>query len=75
MSTIPLSEIEIALAAGAIKVKMRNGNLWSVRRNGKTQTWKTRPGEFRIPVKYGFRGYGALTQHCTFELRGALYIL
>ena len=24
-----------------------------VRRNGKTQTWKTRPGHFRIPVKYG----------------------
>jgi hypothetical protein len=24
-----------------------------VRRNGKTKTWKTRPGEFQIPVKYG----------------------
>jgi len=23
------------------------------RRNGMTQTWKTRPGEFRIPVKFG----------------------
>ena len=21
------------------------------RRNGKTQTWKTRPNEFRVPVK------------------------
>jgi hypothetical protein len=26
-----------------------------VRINGKTQTWKTRPADFRIPVKYGFR--------------------
>jgi hypothetical protein len=26
-----------------------------VRRNGKTQVWKTRPGEFRLPVKYGLR--------------------
>lgn len=25
------------------------------RRNGKTQTWKTRPLEFRIPVKYGLK--------------------
>ena len=27
------------------------------RRNGKTQTWKTRPDEWRIPVKYGLRNY------------------
>jgi len=27
----------------------------SVRSNGATKTWKTRPGEFRIPVKFGFR--------------------
>lgn len=32
----------------------------SWRRNGATQTWKTRPGEFRIPVKYGIRTYGQL---------------
>lgn len=23
--------------------------------NGKCQTWKTRPGEFRLPVKYGLK--------------------
>lgn len=32
-----------------------------VRRNGKTQTWKTRPGHFRIPVKYGLYGYTEIT--------------
>lgn len=26
-----------------------------VRRNGATQTWKTRPMEWRMPVKYGMR--------------------
>jgi hypothetical protein len=31
------------------------------RRNGATQTWKTRPGEFRLPVKYGIRDYFAIT--------------
>lgn len=33
------------------------------RRNGRTQTWKTRPGEFRIPVKWGLRGYSYITHH------------
>lgn len=32
------------------------------RRNGATQTWKTRPTEYRIPVKYGIRSYGQLHQ-------------
>lgn len=36
-----------------------NGQTW--RRNGKTQTWKTRPDEFRIPVKFGLYGYGQIT--------------
>jgi hypothetical protein len=31
------------------------GKIYQWRRNGATQTWKTRPGEFRIPVKYGAR--------------------
>lgn len=26
-----------------------------LRRNGKTKTWVTRPGAFRIPVKYGLK--------------------
>jgi hypothetical protein len=36
------------------------GKIYTWRRNGATQTWKTRPGEFRIPVKYGLRGYGQI---------------
>jgi hypothetical protein len=36
-----------------------------VRRNGRTQIWKTRPGQFRLPVKYGIRARGqfSITQH------------
>lgn len=33
--------------------KYKSGGPKEVRRNGRTKTWKTRPGEFRIPVKYG----------------------
>lgn len=32
------------------------------RRNGKTQAWKTRPDEFKIPVKFGLYGYGYITE-------------
>ena len=32
------------------------------RRNGKTQTWKTRPGEFRVPVKHGLYAYGEIRE-------------
>lgn len=31
------------------------------RRNGATKTWKTRPGEFRIPCKYGMYEYFYIT--------------
>jgi hypothetical protein len=33
----------------------------SCRRNGATQTWKTRPTEFRVPIKYGLYQYGEVT--------------
>ena len=47
--------IEAALDRGALCVAMRNGGWWRIRRNGRTQTWKTRRGEFRIPVKFGLK--------------------
>lgn len=47
------------------------GRRW--RRNGKTQTWKTRPGHFRIPVKHGLYEYGEITheQAANFTVEGA----
>ena len=65
-----LQQIETALDSNKMMVRMRNGNLWRVRRNGKTQTWVRKPGEFRIPVKMGFKSYDAITQHSTVELEG-----
>lgn len=29
--------------------------------NGQLKTWKTRPGEYRLPIKHGMRGYGEVT--------------
>ena len=44
-----------------VSKKNADGTPMRVRRNGKTQTWKTRPGEFRIPVKHGMYDYGDIT--------------
>lgn len=35
------------------------------RRNGVTKTWKTRPTEFRIPVKFGMYAYDYITDQTT----------
>ena len=40
---------------GGVTVKQR---VW--RRNGQTQTWKTRPDDYRIPVKHGLKGYAQI---------------
>lgn len=29
--------------------------------NGKMKTWKTRPDDYKIPVKHGLRDYGYIT--------------
>lgn len=37
------------------------------RRNGATKTWRTRPGEFRIPCKYGMYDYFYIDQNNAHE--------
>lgn len=61
------NELEAALDKGLVWVAMANGNNWRLRRNGKTQTWKTRPDEFRIPVKAGLKATGQLTHDSIVE--------
>jgi hypothetical protein len=65
-----LATIEAALNSGKMMVRMRNGNLWSVRRNGATKTWVRKPNEFRIPVKMGFKSYGEITHNDVVEYYG-----
>jgi len=63
--------IEAALIDGELWVAMRNGRFWRARRSGKTQLWKTRAGEFRIPIKAGMYAHGAVTHTSRVELCGA----
>lgn len=58
MQTYTLAEIEAALDSGRMNARMQSGKCWQLRRNGQTKTWKTRPGEYRIPVKAGLRSTG-----------------
>lgn len=33
------------------------------RRNGKTKTWKTRPNDFKVPIKHGLYDYAYIDQN------------
>jgi hypothetical protein len=57
-----IKAVEDALANGHIWALMTNGRYWKLRRNGQTKLWKTRPDDFRIPVKCGLKSCGYLTQ-------------
>lgn len=43
--------------------RRKDGSCYVWRRNGATQTWKTRPDEFRVPVKYGLYEYGQIREY------------
>lgn len=53
--------IEGALERGHLWAATTHGRWWRVRRNGRTKLWKTRPDEFRVPVKAGLRSCGEIT--------------
>lgn len=40
-------------------IYLPTGKLW--RRNGATKRWKTRPTEFRVPIKHGLYAYDYMT--------------
>ena len=54
--------IEQALARGEVWALMRNGRYWKIRQNGAMRIWKTRPNEFRIPVKAGLKSCAYITE-------------
>lgn len=53
--------------SAVIKVGPRGGlvypKVYNWHRNGKTKTWKTQPDRFEVPIKYGMRSYGHLTNN------------
>lgn len=51
---------EVRDATGTIEVVDRRGETRKVRINGMPKTWKRKPGDVRIPYKYGLYEYGYL---------------
>lgn len=51
-------EIGRQLDRGMICAHMYGGQWYRARRNGATKLWKTRPADFRIPIKAGFKACG-----------------
>lgn len=45
-----------------VTIKNADGTALRVRANGKCKTWKTRPNDFCLPIKYGLYAYGYITQ-------------
>jgi hypothetical protein len=61
-----LNANEFHFSGCAVFIGPRGGKEYKterVRRNGRTQTWKTRPGHFRIPCKYGLYTYVQIWHH------------
>ena len=52
-----------------VTLKNKDGTALRARRNGQTQTWKTRPDEFRIPAKHGLKDYFNITEKTASEWR------
>lgn len=51
---------------GGLTIKIES---W--RRNGTTQTWKTRPEAFRVPIKFGLYAYGEITERTAGDFHAA----
>jgi hypothetical protein len=56
-----IAEIERLLDAGKLEIQMRNGNWWAIRRNGATKRWKRDTERFAIPIKFGLKFCGTIT--------------
>lgn len=70
MDKITLQYIENSLYNGELWAHMSHGRYWRLRRNGKTQLWKTRPSDYRIPVKGGLKACGEVTHSSSVALLG-----
>lgn len=56
-----MTEREFYINTSQFPVRQSKVDCW--RANGKCQTWKTRPEEFKLPIKFGLYSYGYLTNN------------
>ena len=46
---------------GHAEIKAQDGKVRNVKINGKPKTWKTRPNDVSVPIKYGMYEYATLS--------------
>ncbi len=63
MTTLTRHNIDSLLDSGRLEIKMTNGNWWTLRRNGKTQTWSRDVERVRVPIKAGLRVYDVIATY------------
>jgi len=56
------NDIRFAQNFEHVSLQNADGTPQRWRRNGKTQLWKTRPSDFRIPIKRGLKEFHNITQ-------------
>ena len=54
--------IDQLLDQGQIEIAMASGKWWRIRRNGATRRWKRDASRIHVPIKYGFKFCGAITE-------------
>lgn len=62
MTKITRENINELLDAGKLQIAMKNGRWWTIRRNGATRRWIKSPERIRIPIKFGFKFFDAITE-------------
>lgn len=65
--TFDHSEFERALDSGRVGVRMMNGRVWKARRNGRTRLWKRDAERWAVPIKFGLRHCGLVTNETIAE--------
>ncbi len=59
---IRLNNIEASQIFWSRHLTNADGTPLRVRRSGQLKTWKTRPGQYRLPVKYGLKTGAYITE-------------
>lgn len=58
---VTIEQAQTARHFESVSVKNADGTPLRARANGKCRIWKTRPGEFSLPVKHGLYQYFYIT--------------
>ena len=61
-SPVRLNNIQESQTFWSRTLTNADGSPLRVRRNGRLKTWKTRPGQYRLPVKYGLKTGAYITE-------------